>query len=85
MDSDSPIAPRIAGEPSDPAGETFTFATWDGDTFGSEFAGSRHLAGDGYRRSVFVRAYRSARAADCGDGRCRAASHPSATGYGQRA
>lgn len=83
MDSDSPTAPRIAGEPNHPAGETFTFATWE--TFGSEFAGSRHRAGDRYRRSVFVRAYQSARAADCGDGRCRAASHPSATGYGRPA
>ena len=83
MDSDSPTAPRIAGEPTYPAGETFTFATWD--TFTSEFAGSRHRAGDGYRRSVFVRAYQSARAADCGDGRCRAASHPSAAGYGRPA
>jgi hypothetical protein len=81
MDSDRPNAVRIAGEPTDPAGETFTFATWD--AFKPEFGGSRHRTGD--RRSVFVRAYRSARAADCGDGRCRAASHPSAPGYGQPA
>ena len=81
MDSDSPTTVRIAGEPTDPAGETFTFATWD--AFKSEFRGVRHRAG--YRRSVFVRAYRSARAADCGDGRCRATSHPSATGYGHPA
>lgn len=83
MDSDSPTAPRIAGEPTYPAGETFTFTTWDWSTFKSEFGGSRHRTG--YRRSVNVRAYQSARAADCGDGRCRAASHPSAAGYGQRA
>ncbi|MEF8843822.1 MAG: hypothetical protein V5A62_19750 [Haloarculaceae archaeon] len=83
MDSDRPNAVRIAGEPIDPAGETFTFTTWDG--FESGFRTPRHHAGVGYRRSVFVRAYRSARAADCGDGRCRAASHPSATGYGHPA
>jgi len=81
MDSDRPTAVRIAGEPTDPAGETFTFSTWDG--FGPEFRTPRHRTGD--RRSVFARAYRSARAADCGDGRCRAASHPSATGYGRPA
>ena len=80
MDSDSPTAPRIAGEPTDPAGETFTFAIRDWNTFKSEFGGSRHQAGN--RRSVFIRAHQSARAADCGDGRCRAASHPSAAGYG---
>jgi hypothetical protein len=83
MDSDRPNAVRIAGEPTHPAGETFTFTMWDG--FESEFRTPRHRAGVGYRRSVFVRAYRSARAADCGDGRCRAASHPSATGYGHPA
>lgn len=83
MDSDSPTAPRIAGEPTYPAGETFTFPTWGG--FKSEFEGVRHPAGDSNRRSVFVRAYRSARAADCEDGRCRLATHPSAPGYGHRA
>jgi hypothetical protein len=80
MDSDRPNVARIAGEPIHPAGETFTFPTWD--AVESEFRGSRHPTGD--RRSVFVRAHRSARAADCGDGRCRDASHPSATGYGHR-
>ena len=82
MDSDSPTAPRIAGEQTHPAGETFTFAPWD--TFKSEFGGARHHADDRTHRSVYTRAYRSARAADCGDGRCRHASHPSATGYGHR-
>jgi len=81
MDSDRPNAVRIAGEPIHPAGETFTF--WTRDGVGPEFRTPRHRTGD--RRSVFVRAYRSARAADCGDGRCRAASHPSATGYGHPA
>jgi hypothetical protein len=81
MDSDRPITVRIAGEPTRPAGETFTFGTRDG--FKSELRTARHPTGD--RRSVFVRAYRSARAADCGDGRCRAASHPSAQGYGRPA
>jgi hypothetical protein len=81
MDSECPNVVRIAGEPTHPAGETFTFPTWDDDT--SEFPGSRHRGGLGGRRSVFVRAHQSARAADCGDGRCRDASHPSAQGYGR--
>ncbi len=83
MDSECPTTVRIAGEPTHPAGETFTFAAWD--TFKPEFRGSRHRGGDWNRRSVFARAYRSARAADCGDGRCRDASHPSAQGYGRPA
>lgn len=75
MDSHSPIATRNAGEPPALAGDRFTFAMVN--TFKREFSAFGHPV-SGFR------AFEAARAADCGDGRCRGAHYP-AQGYGRLA
>lgn len=78
MDSHSPIAARNAGEPSDSVAR-FTFAMWNTFKWESD-ARDEHLS-----LAPGFRPFQAARAADCGDGRCRGAYHPTASGQGHAA